>query len=681
MPAYNAAGHLAEAVSSVLVQTMRNLELIVVDDGSEDATPLVLGELAVQDQRIVILRQANAGIGAAMNAALMRARADYVAILDSDDVMEPERLAIQAAFLDDHPDIAAVGSQWYTMNPAGGITGVDRHAVDPDVTRVLMFCYFALHHPTIMARRQALLDCGAYPVAARHGAPDYELFVSLALAGYRLANLPLVLTRWRLNPLGVTQSKAVAQTANAAAVRESAFARLSAASPEDAEEIATALVRMFPAGSWFDEKVERLLPSSAVGPVLARWKELAVRDVLPRLEVVAVDWLRDEVPHADALAAELQQAALPWLAELVRARSGGALAHQEFAESGADKRADPACPLSVLVPTHARDEELAERVRSALTELPDGGEVVVFGADAAGAVPVGLPTDHRLRVLPGPVVSSDPWRDALAAVRGRHLAWLEVGQRHHHEFLARGVEWLDAHPLDDLVYVPSDLFYRDALDPTACPVKDPAPEPRWSRETLLGRDRARLGCMVHRREALSGLPLDLRQAREMAGWALARWLVMAHRTVLLDLRNTERLPPIRLGNNILATVTRRLITWYLDSGLGNVPAQHAWVRLPATEAQRRLRNAGALLNADRLCLYPGNAQSLVEFACRYAGWVATSPAFRAALARDPRSALAALRRRRPLQVPIVLAGWLGGRLVARIHRSIGRSRALDLPST
>jgi len=357
------------------------------------------------------------------------------------------------------------------------------------------------------------------------------------------------------------------------------------------------------------------------------------------------------------------------------------LAHHEFAEFGADKRADPACPLSVLVPTHTRDEDLAERARSALTELPDGGEVVVFGADTAGAALVGLPTDHRLRVLPGTAVSSDPWRDALAAVRGRHLAWLEVGQRHHHEFLARGVAWLDAHPDDDLVYAPSDLFYGDALDPTGCPVKDPAPEPRWSRETLLGRDRARLGCLVHRREALSGLPLDLRQAGEMAGWALARWLVMAHSPVLLDLRNSERLPPIRLGNNIPATVTRRLIAWYLDSGLGNVPLQHAWSRLAGTEAKRRLRNVGVMLRTDRLCLHPGNAEILCEFACCHAGWVATDHVFRAALAHSPRNALAALRRRRPLQFPIVLAGWVGNRLVARIHRSIGRSRALDLPST
>src|SRR3569623_2234667 len=172
-------------IESVLNQTIDDFELIVVDDGSTDHSPGIIARYVEQDVRVIVHRQENQGIGGATNQALRLARARYVAILDSDDTMEPARRAIQADYLDAHPDITAVGSQWLAMNDRGDIVGIDRQPTDPDQLFTMMFAFFALHHPTIMARKAPMLSCGGYDTRIKRGAMDYRLFFDLLLAGHK----------------------------------------------------------------------------------------------------------------------------------------------------------------------------------------------------------------------------------------------------------------------------------------------------------------------------------------------------------------------------------------------------------------------------------------------------------------------------------------------------------------
>jgi glycosyltransferase involved in cell wall biosynthesis len=100
VPAFNAAEHIRETLNSVLAQTYEKIEVIVVDDGSSDATTTIVEEFVTRDSRFQLIRQSNAGVGAARNAAIRNARGKYIAPLDADDLWFPEKLEKQVACIE-----------------------------------------------------------------------------------------------------------------------------------------------------------------------------------------------------------------------------------------------------------------------------------------------------------------------------------------------------------------------------------------------------------------------------------------------------------------------------------------------------------------------------------------------------------------------------------------------------
>ncbi len=99
MPAFDAAATVVASIASVLAQTHRELELVVVDDGSRDATAALVEAQAARDPRVVLLRQANAGVAAARNAGIEAAHGNCIAFLDSDDRWHPRKLERQLAVM------------------------------------------------------------------------------------------------------------------------------------------------------------------------------------------------------------------------------------------------------------------------------------------------------------------------------------------------------------------------------------------------------------------------------------------------------------------------------------------------------------------------------------------------------------------------------------------------------
>jgi glycosyltransferase involved in cell wall biosynthesis len=216
MAVRDGAPWVGDAVQSVLGQTLRDLELIVVDDGSTDATPAILA--AVSDTRLRVERCPPAGLTRSLNHALSVARAALVARLDADDVAAPDRLERQLAFFAAHPDVGVLGGEAREIGDAGRALGTWRPPADDAALRRTLIRYNPMIHSTVTMRRALVERVGGYD-ATFVVAQDYDLWMRLA-AVTRLANLqsPPLVTR-RLLPGRVSRARDAARLRAEARVR------------------------------------------------------------------------------------------------------------------------------------------------------------------------------------------------------------------------------------------------------------------------------------------------------------------------------------------------------------------------------------------------------------------------------------------------------------------------------
>ncbi len=201
MPFYNAAATLAETLDTIQSQTLEAFTLIAVDDGSTDDSAEIVRSRMREDPRIRLLQPGRQGVVGAMNSALANCVCPLVARMDADDLMEPRRLELQAEFLRENPSIALVGSQ-VSLFPAERIqNGFHEYirwqnaCLTPQQIADNIFVELPVAHPSIMFRRQAVMEVGAY----RDGdfPEDYELLLRLHRHGHSMAKLPEVLLHWR----------------------------------------------------------------------------------------------------------------------------------------------------------------------------------------------------------------------------------------------------------------------------------------------------------------------------------------------------------------------------------------------------------------------------------------------------------------------------------------------------
>lgn len=175
MPVYNGAGYIAEAIESFFKQTMVDWELIIVDDGSTDATKDIV--CSYSDRRIKILTsQENKGCPCARNLGMSQASGRYIAVMDADDICMPERLELQTGFLDANPDIGLLGTAFRYSN---SVMPVYRET-DYEIIKLLQirFCY--LRHSTCMIRRSLVNEYSLYYNERMPYAADYDWQVRAA---------------------------------------------------------------------------------------------------------------------------------------------------------------------------------------------------------------------------------------------------------------------------------------------------------------------------------------------------------------------------------------------------------------------------------------------------------------------------------------------------------------------
>ena len=180
MPVYNHADYLAEAVRSVCGQTLDDWELIAVDDGSTDGSGDILDDLAAGDGRIRPVHQPNAGPAAARNAALQRARANWLTYIDSDDVWFPETLANYAACIAERPDAKFIHGYRHRLNGDGAVTELQGEFQDRPTGTAELFERMYLSHLCVCYHRELIDLAGAYDANLR-SCEDYELYLRISL--------------------------------------------------------------------------------------------------------------------------------------------------------------------------------------------------------------------------------------------------------------------------------------------------------------------------------------------------------------------------------------------------------------------------------------------------------------------------------------------------------------------
>jgi glycosyltransferase involved in cell wall biosynthesis len=202
MSVYNGEAFLDAAVRSILSQTFGDFEFIVIDDGSTDRSAEIVS--GYKDPRILLVRQENRGVAAALNRGLELAKEEYVARQDADDISHPERFARQVRFLDAHPEIAVLGTGSLLIDPQGrpfsSFRTFTRHE---RLVAELLRGSCPLMHGSVMARREALLAVGGYKPIFSH-AQDVELWLRMS-AQYRLGNLRDILYQQRKHDNSITQ--------------------------------------------------------------------------------------------------------------------------------------------------------------------------------------------------------------------------------------------------------------------------------------------------------------------------------------------------------------------------------------------------------------------------------------------------------------------------------------------
>lgn len=228
MSCYNRAEYSKLAIESILNQTYKDFEFIIIDDCSTDNTADVIQEYADKDERIVFIKNnANKGLIYSLNLGLEIAKGEYIARMDDDDISMPTRFEKQVEYLDSHPQVTVLGT---FIEPIGDDKGESWVTIeDSDELDVAMNFYNPMCHPSVMIRNSFLKEHNLNYSPEALYAEEYHLWMKIILAGGKLANLPEKLVQYRMHKKSVTQASKTQkiQDKTAERVRENLLKRFS----------------------------------------------------------------------------------------------------------------------------------------------------------------------------------------------------------------------------------------------------------------------------------------------------------------------------------------------------------------------------------------------------------------------------------------------------------------------
>lgn len=199
MPVYNTGQFLNEAISSIKNQTYQNWELIIVDDHSTDNSPSLLRKISGKDQRIkVFYNKENKGVSYCANLALTKAKGQYVARMDSDDISSIDRIEKQLEFLIKNEDVVAVGGQCEVLNANGQPIGTKKFPTDSAEVAKMLFTFASIQQPAMMVNSQLLPKNFVWYDESLRAGEEHELLFKFLQYG-QLANLTDVVLGYRMH--------------------------------------------------------------------------------------------------------------------------------------------------------------------------------------------------------------------------------------------------------------------------------------------------------------------------------------------------------------------------------------------------------------------------------------------------------------------------------------------------
>jgi len=233
LPIYNCELYIKEAVDSVLNQTFRDFELIIIDDCSTDSTLKIIK--SYQDSRIKLIeKEKNSGYTDSLNMAIKLAKGKYIARMDGDDICMPERFAKQVEFLNANCEVILCGTAIQIIDSEK----VLKHPLTHEEILVKLCFGTSFCHPSVMVRKEILLE-NNYDKSFEP-AEDFELWTRLAFLG-KLANLDAVLLQYREHPNQISNTNTSVQLNNAFQVKLQMLNHLSVLDFFTKEEVSNAI--------------------------------------------------------------------------------------------------------------------------------------------------------------------------------------------------------------------------------------------------------------------------------------------------------------------------------------------------------------------------------------------------------------------------------------------------------
>jgi len=205
MSVYNGERFLREAVESILDQSFRDFEFIIINDGSTDCSASLLDFYQKNDPRVRVYHQENRGLVESLNRGCELAQGKYIARMDADDISVTNRLMWQVEFMERHPEVGILGGAVEVIDTTGKSLEISANPIEDRELRSALLDYCAFWHPTVFMRKDIVVSVGGYRKIV-FGSEDYDLWLRAA-DHCQLANLEAVLLHYRLHPHQVTVSR------------------------------------------------------------------------------------------------------------------------------------------------------------------------------------------------------------------------------------------------------------------------------------------------------------------------------------------------------------------------------------------------------------------------------------------------------------------------------------------